>query len=406
VRAAEDEAVFDALESLGQSGLPIYTGMRVAYPPGSSIQAEDMDVRFGPTSLLPETRQRLLEEAQRQFDADIFRDIAAAEQALGQILPYQPPHVPVTPIREIGFGDTPPVDYIPGRAEVSMGVNAVDMNWEALQRLLRVPGVISDRSTAMLASFAANYGDRGTVNREALRGQPQHVAMLDDDAGFRATATTEVAFHTPSHRIEDLRLPERPNDNGDVFPPLTRESFQALRDEIERHSLRATRPLTQEAIDQRNAASIRAAEDEEVFRRLNDVGPIDGPTPNWVVNPADREARLNAPVQGVTPPRRVTMPLFEIVDNPSVRISDVQTRRFDILDRPFEVGGWVLLRPDFLVFCRIVSIDGDMLTLQRWDDIEWCETGEPAIIHSRDVVRTNKPVKDIWLRLLMDEDLF
>jgi len=55
---------------------------------------------------------------------------------------------------------------------------------------------------------------------------------------------------------------------------------------------------------------------------------IDGPTPNWVNNAADPTAVVPG-IRG----ERVRVPEFEMTANPTVRISDVRTRRFDLIDR-------------------------------------------------------------------------
>jgi hypothetical protein len=251
IRAEEDAEVFRRLDAIAEGGFGPGTRVSPGLIPGTvNIQAPMQVSRIYPRL---GSNEWLIEAAQQQMDAEIFRDIEAAQQAL------------VTPIREVGR--ELPVEYIPGRGTQGvMTLENVRVELEALRRVFaETPGVgvFNPRGVTRLELF-----------RDRIRGQPTEEVMR----GILEGQHTAVSMGT---RIED----------------------------------------------------------DAIGRIRNWPEAIDGPTPDWVVAPADPSAivPVNFPSESFRP-ERVTMPEFELASNPMVSIRDVATRRFDIVDRDYVPG--------------------------------------------------------------------
>lgn len=110
----------------------------------------------------------------------------------------------------------------------------------------------------------------------------------------------------------------------------------------------------------RLAEQIRTAEDEEVFRRLDEIGRMGVFQQEHMGTPMPMPIRTELEVLAADPPReplgftvreevgtavinpraidriqgrRVQMPMFEIAANPTIRLGDIRSRRFGLGDR-------------------------------------------------------------------------
>jgi hypothetical protein len=414
-----------AVTDQGQTGSSVAHAVSAMFEARGGVAELEDDIEAA--SRRAAVAEHLRAQTLQEMDATILRDLEGAARAnLSRLALYQMSRE-VEPIREAGH--ELPIDYVPGRAMGSM----------TLERVVFDPIVLG----RVLGEHRPN-GDPGTFNREALRTlrdeierrplragglgipyfqaplqisrlTPQPLPLqsevdrhnaesiraaedeeifrrLDEVAAGREFVVTgmrtefppgspvvveDVPFHTPDHRPEGVRLPLRgrpehlitvddagfgpPNENGDVFP--LRQELTVLGPDV----------------------------------------PRDGPTLGWTVRERPGIAVINP---NIMRGQRVTVPEFEIAANPTVHMADIKARRFDMLDRNFEVGEWVVLRLDEEHPMQIMRIDGDVLFVQGFDFVPFTLVGLIHPVPKQDVRRVSAPVMDVWHRLLLDEDLF
>ena len=122
----------------------------------------------------------------------------------------------------------------------------------------------------------------------------------------------------------------------------------------------------------------------------------------WVMDEHIGMAVVNPEIRG----RRVTVPEFEIAPGtPSVSLSEIKSRRFDILERSIEAFDWVVLRIDPEHWLQVMRVEGDMLFVQGFDYGAFLLVGDITPVPKQDVRRVSAPVPDIWHRLLRDDEL-
>jgi hypothetical protein len=122
----------------------------------------------------------------------------------------------------------------------------------------------------------------------------------------------------------------------------------------------------------------------------------------WVMDEHLGMAVVNPEIRG----RRVTVPEFEIAPGtPSISLSEIKSRRFDILERSLEAFDWVVLRIDPEHWLQIKRVEGDMLFVQGFDYRAFMLVGDITPVPKQDVRRVPAPVPDIWHRLLRDDEL-
>lgn len=250
------------------------------------------------------------------------------------------------PIREVG--SETPIEYIPGREEGTLRLDGVEVNREALERVLAVP----EPDVPLVGLWAA------------LKMSP--LALGCWISGASSTITGEPGGNSRRTPVTTAR------------PAAMSSAMASRRRKISSSS--AARMLS--ALWRSMSARVRGVIGWTVQETVG-VG---------VINPAAA--------------RRVTVPEFEIVDNPTVHIEDFKARRFDILERTFEEGMWVCLRidPDERPM-QIIRIEGDVLFVQGFDYGAFVLTGLIHPVPKQDVHGVRAPVPDIWHRLLHDDDL-
>jgi hypothetical protein len=305
------------------------------------------------------------------------------------------------PERIFSIGSELPIEHIPGRATGTLQVQGTRVDVQALERLL-------------------GAGEPGI-----LRGMTQIVSTIDDAAHFGEVIREGLGVNEPPPNRPG-EPPEGANANGDLLPitSFTRQPL-ALRD-----------PVAVQIQQQ-----IMAAEDAEIFRRLDAVAQngfdrpdfgigarvqqmvrdiedarvnqllsnIDGPTPSWVVNPADPNARVSPPIPPPIRAERVTMPLFEIASNPSIPLTAIQARRFNLIDREppkFEVGEWVTYTHGEGFIYKVLEVAEKTVTVQCWNEEVWDLVGLLVVVPREDCHHSPAPVKNVWQRLMEEEDLF
>lgn len=118
------------------------------------------------------------------------------------------------------------------------------------------------------------------------------------------------------------------------------------------------------------------------------------------------------------PPAEVTAPLFSITDNPTIQLSDIRTRRFDLIDRvdgsrvtqvPFEIPSWCVPQAWAYneatdTYVQIFRVEGELIHLLHWRSAK-----HSSVEHIRVFVNQYKPCAvpreptDRFSRILNDE---
>lgn len=338
VRAAEDQAVFDALDG-------------IAANPRRRLTPQDL------LGMTPEQRNEAVVtqaalDIQDDIDADILRTLEAQSLASPGLIPgtvniqapLQVSHIVPNPnslydavpqaqvgmlqaltredidrfrreIEQYDLQVTPPPIGIPGRMEGELAVDRVNVDRENLFRLFQQGNLSVDTIQEMfnldvppeprLPDPGTNigigvYNPRGISRLELYRhgrevtpealvqaGRSERPSIQATERVLEAIRAGERLGVSMGTRVEHRRVPDR--DVGRTGPTFIEPSWVAT----------PAMPPN-----------------------------IDGPTPNWVNNAADPNA-----VVAATRAERVIFPTFEMAANPTVPITEIRARRFDLIDR-------------------------------------------------------------------------
>lgn len=294
--AAEDAEVFAALDNVAAEGFD--------FPPVRRPTPEEF------AAMTPEQRLDSLanigrEEIQQEVDRDILR--AMQDRPLD---PHNLPHIPLQISRVAPGPDGHYRVVVPGQMQGDMNLEDVFVNADAIRRVLR-----PEETDEQLAARLVRAGRDETPLVEAPEEVIQAILAGQRMAVSMGTRVDDPRFLEPSW-VATPAVPRQSEHLGTFEPPRVRGGDPArLRDAM-------------------RGCSVCGGD-----HGMMDCPRIDGPTPNWG-NPIAFDPlnyRTDEVVPGITPPRRVTVPTFEI-SYPTVQLSDIQTRRFDILDRGHDIG--------------------------------------------------------------------
>lgn len=394
VRAAEDQAVFDALDNIAMEGFhtPSHNPAEVSLPRPRLTAAEL-------AAMTPEERNRArameaANEIQELEDAEILRTLESAgshvspglipgtlniqaPMQVSRLVPgpdgrYVEPPYPVGPLRPLTREDLTAIRQeierydiresaqpilIPGRTQGEMTLTNPRVNLDAMLALYQRGNLSVDTIQEMFnldvppppppdPNVAIGvYNPRGIsrleLYREARTIEPVREVGNEGFAEFLLQAAqSELPPVRASQRVLEAI---RAGQNVAVSMGTRVENPR-----VERDAGRTPPPVEIDPVTQREILRTGLVEPRVWAGRPEPVGPmpprrdliigespwppIDGPTPNWV-NAADP----NAVVPHIRA-ERVIFPTFEMAANPTVPLTEIRARRFDIIERNDSFG--------------------------------------------------------------------